>query len=285
MKKQNIDQRLKVFQSPIFQTNSTVFVGDEFVLVVDPTWLPHEVQAIRDYVEEVRGERTLYLFYTHGDFDHILAAGLFPDGINIGSVFLREYPEKASALEQVHHFDAKYYLKRDYPVVFPEIQLVITEDGQQIQLGETKATCYLMPGHTFDGAMLYLESYGIWIVGDYFSDVEFPSIYDTVEGYKQTISKSQHWWGQIQDSINWMIPGHGSATADRQEMQRRFDVSKQYLEELECYVRDSNPDQLNQLYEKSCVFPSEFSQSNHNGNVEKMKEYLLRIDNITNKIQ
>lgn len=279
MKKPNIDQRLKVFQSPIFQTNSTVFLGDEFVLVVDPTWLPNEVKAIRDYVNEVKGERTLYLFYTHGDFDHILGAGLFPDAIHIGSVFLQKHPEKESVLKQVHHFDAKYYMKRDYPVVFPQIEVAIIEDEQQIQLGETMATFYLTPGHTYDGAMLYLESYGLWIVGDYFSNAEFPSIYDAVEGYKLTLTKVQHWWRQIQDDVIWMVPGHGSATRDRQEMQRRFDASRQYLEELEIYVQDSNLDQLNQLYEKSCVFPSEFSQSNHNGNISKMKEYLLRFTN------
>lgn len=280
MKEQNLDQRLKVFQSPIFQTNSTVFVGDKFVLVVDPTWLPHEVQSIREYVEEVRGERTLYLFYTHGDFDHILGAGLFSDAVNIGSASLQEHPEKKSVLNQIHTFDSKYYLKRDYPVVFPEIQITIKEDGQKFQLGETIATCYLTPGHTFDGAMLYLESYGVWIVGDYFSNVEFPSIYDKVEGYKQTLSKTQHWWKQIQDHVTWMIPGHGSATADRQEMQRRHFVSQQYLEELEIYVCNSNLDQLNQLYEKSCVFSSEFSKSNHDMNITKMKEYLSGVADI-----
>ncbi|TCP69397.1 MBL fold metallo-hydrolase [Baia soyae] len=272
---ENKMERLKVFPSMIFQTNSTVFVGESFVLVVDPTWFPEEVRAIRDYVDQVKGDRELYIFYTHADYDHIIAAGLFADAIPIGSVSMKMYPEKERELERTRQFDRNHYVKREYPVVFPEIEIVITEDGQEIQLGETTATCYLTPGHTFDGAMLYLHTYGVWVVGDHFSDVELPLI-NSVEDYKQTVSKVHRWWDQIQDEINWMIPGHGLATSDRMEMERRLQESQYYLDELEKIALDTDEDQLNELRDKICIPPNDFIQKCHNENIAKMKEYLLK---------
>jgi hydroxyacylglutathione hydrolase len=42
--------QLTVFQSALFRTNSAVIEGDSFVLVVDSTWLPQEVEEIRQHV-------------------------------------------------------------------------------------------------------------------------------------------------------------------------------------------------------------------------------------------
>ncbi|MDQ0417185.1 glyoxylase-like metal-dependent hydrolase (beta-lactamase superfamily II) [Croceifilum oryzae] len=276
MADENTIERLKIFPSMIYQTNSTVLVGEHFILVVDPTWFPEEVQAIRDYVDQVKGDRTLYIFYTHADYDHIIAAGLFADAIQIGSVSMKMYPEKERELEleRTRQFDRNHYVKREYPLIFPEIEVVITEDGQEIQLGETKATCYLTPGHTFDGAMLYLHTYGVWIMGDHFSDVELPLI-DSVADYKQTVSKVIHWWEKIQGEINWMIPGHGLATSDRVEMKRRLQESHYYLDELEKVALDADEDRLNELRDRICIPPNDFIQKSHDENIAKMKEYLL----------
>ena len=52
---------LTVFQSALFQTNSAIVEGDGFVLVVDPTWLPSEVEEIAAYVRNIRLSRPLYL--------------------------------------------------------------------------------------------------------------------------------------------------------------------------------------------------------------------------------
>lgn len=55
------------------------------VLLVDPTWLPHEVEEISDHVAHIRNVKPLYLLFTHSDYDHVLGYKAFPDAITIGS--------------------------------------------------------------------------------------------------------------------------------------------------------------------------------------------------------
>ena len=76
---------IRVFTSSIYQTNSTVIKAPNAVFVVDPCWLPHEVMAIRDYVDEIRGNRQIYLIFTHSDYDHIIGYGAFPGAKVIAS--------------------------------------------------------------------------------------------------------------------------------------------------------------------------------------------------------
>lgn len=54
---------------------------------------------------------------------------------------------------------------RNYPILFPELDIVIQEDGQQFHFGETTLTFYLAPGHTADGLMTVVEPLGILIAG------------------------------------------------------------------------------------------------------------------------
>ena len=66
------DPNVTVFQSALFQTNTTVVQTNDLVLVVDPGWLPQEVNAIRQYVDEIRGFKPVFLLFTHSDYDHIM---------------------------------------------------------------------------------------------------------------------------------------------------------------------------------------------------------------------
>lgn len=82
-------EHVTVFQSALFQTTSTVISLDEHIVIVDPNWLPHEVREIQSYVESIRGNKELYLLFTHGDFDHIIGYRAFPDAKTVGSIWLR----------------------------------------------------------------------------------------------------------------------------------------------------------------------------------------------------
>lgn len=268
-------KELTVFQSPIYQTNSTVIEGKRFLLIVDPTWLPHEVEEIRAYVEEIRGDRSLYILFTHGDFDHILGAGLFPDAITIGSKRLDQHPEKEEVLEQVRKFDDKYYLQRTYPIQFPEIDHLITCDGQQLEIGEAVLTFHTAPGHTADGIITYVEPYGIWIVGDYLSDVEIPYVYDSIVGYEETLDKAKKWLQLVKKTVQWLIPGHGTPTNQVDQMKQRIHFAEEYLQGLRKGVIENNTELLESLYNK-VMFPSDFTRSAHEGNIEKMKEDILK---------
>jgi len=187
-------EKITVFQSEIYKTTSTVIQTNDCVIVVDPTWLPSDIEAIKQYVHKIVGNKPLYLLFTHSDFDHVLGYGAFPNAIAIGSEELLKFsksPDKVQhVLDEIETFDHQYYLDRPYKVRFPKLDIVIYTDEETIQIGETKLTFYIAKGHTADGLMMVVDSLGVLIAGDYLSDEEFPFIYDSSSNYEETMNKA-----------------------------------------------------------------------------------------------
>ena len=237
------NEQLTVFQSVLYQTTSAVVKTKDALIVTDPNWLPNEVAEIKAYIESVIEDRKLYIIYTHSDYDHIIAAGAFPNATTIASEAFVNRINKEEVLEQIRQFDAQYYIERDYPIIYPQIDIVIKEDGQELEFQDLTCSFYLSPGHTADGLFTVVEPFGILLAGDYLSNVEFPFIED-FEAYLATIQKVQT---IIADkAVEVVVPGHGTMTNSRDEIQKRIDESLLYLNNL---ANDSiDESQLQKLY-------------------------------------
>ncbi|QRG67068.1 MBL fold metallo-hydrolase [Brevibacillus choshinensis] len=269
---QYANERVTVFQSALFQTTSTVISLDELLIIVDPNWLPHEIREIQEHVQSIRGNKELYLLFTHGDFDHIIGYRAFPDAKTIGSIGLQNHPKKEYKLHLIHDFDATYYCTRNYPIEFPELDVVVTEDGQQLKLGSSTLHFYLAPGHSADGLFTVVDSIGLFVAGDYLSDFELPFIYDSAKSYKQTIQQSL----QIIDDhqIKLLVPGHGLTTDSQPEMKRRALVALDHLERLTQAVLAEDEAAIASI-EVEHAFFSPTTQESHKENVRIIRsEYL-----------
>ncbi|MEK3765078.1 MBL fold metallo-hydrolase [Solibacillus sp. FSL K6-4121] len=223
------NENITVFQSVLYQTTSAVVKTERAIILTDPNWLPNEINEIKAYIQTIIGERKLFIIYTHSDFDHIIAAGAFPNATTIASEAFVNRSDKEKALEEIHQFDAQYYIQRDYPIVYPTIDIVIKEDGQTVNLEDASCTFYLAPGHTCDGLFTVVEPYGILLAGDYLSDVEFPFIED-LKCYKNTLQKAAAIMSD--NKIQTLVPGHGQVTNNLLEIQKRLDDSMLYLNNL-----------------------------------------------------
>jgi hydroxyacylglutathione hydrolase len=255
---------ITVFQSALYQTTSIVLQTEEMVLIVDPNWLPGEIDDIRGYVNSIRGDRDTYLLFTHGDFDHIIGYKAFPGAITIGSKELSSHPQKEHKLTLIRQFDSKNYIQRKYPVEFPEIEVIISRDAHQLIVGDTTLTFYKAPGHTSDGLFTVIEPLGIFIAGDYLSNFELPFIYHSAKEYKQTLKTVQHIFDH--HSIKMLVPGHGQATMDYDEMKRRLEMASDYLQRLiEAVV--SKDESLIAALSKEHAFQSSFTEECHNENI------------------
>jgi glyoxylase-like metal-dependent hydrolase (beta-lactamase superfamily II) len=228
------DRHVTVFQSALFQTNSTVVEMEDLVLVVDPAWLPDEVMAISNYVEKIRCKRELFLVFTHSDYDHIIGCGAFrPDKVFMSKA-MAENPEKELRLEEVLEFDDKYYINRPYPVVYPQPDFTIFRDAAQYRHHSTKMTFYLTPGHTADSMMVVVWQIGLCIAGDYLSDVEFPVITHSSVEYEASMNKLL----AIHDR-NWftrLIPGHGNLSLSINDWLQRRTESLSYIYAVREYI-------------------------------------------------
>lgn len=223
-------ENLTVFQSSLYMTTSAVIETDDAIVMTDPNWLPVEVEGIRKYVESNLGSKQIYIIYTHNDYDHIIGAGAFPEALVIASEEFANYPEKEKIVQQNREFDEARYLERSYEHRYPEVDIVVKEDGQQLEAGDLTLTFYKSPGHTDDGIFTVVEPYGIFLSGDYLSDVEFPFISGSYLDYVRTIETAESIFDHHDIKVH--VPGHGRTTEDKREMDSRLDFSKHYLKQL-----------------------------------------------------
>ena len=217
----------RLFTSRLYALNSCVVDTPDLVLVVDPGYLPDEIEGIRSYVDEIRRERPLYLLLTHSDSDHIAGYGAFADASVIASQAFVEHPDREAAVEEVKAIDDDFYIDRPYPLVYPKVDHVIGSDGQRITVGETTLQFYQAAGHNRDGLAAWIEPGGLLLPGDYLSDLEFPFVTDSFEAYDETLAKLYAILQRHEGAT--LIPCHGSITDDPDEMDRRMRLSETYL--------------------------------------------------------
>lgn len=219
-----------VFESALFKTTSTVIWTGDLVLVVDPNWLPSEITEIRQFVDSIKGDKPVFLLFTHSDYDHIIGYGAFPEARVIASVAFAKNQNKDEVLEQIDQFDQEYYIDRLYPIVYPQVDEAIKRTGQTLTIGRTNLVFYLAPGHNPDGLFTIVEPLDIWITGDYLSNVEFPYIYHSFQAYVHTLDRARGILDQHQPAL--LVPGHGRVTGSRAEMEKRLAESRLYLTAL-----------------------------------------------------
>ena len=229
-------KNVSIFQSVLYKTTSLVIQTDECILVVDPNLLPDEVLEIRQHVDKIKEDKPIYLIFTHSDWDHIVGFGAFQDATVIAHEGFDSKENKEEILNQILQFDDQYYLDRNYPILYPSVDIPVHEDGQVLQIGKTKLTFYKAEGHTDDGIFVVVEPLGIWIAGDYLSDVEFPFINDNSKNYEKTIGKTDRILGS--HIINLLVPGHGTATNIKEEIIFRKVLSYRYIQELRNAIND-----------------------------------------------
>jgi hydroxyacylglutathione hydrolase len=221
------DQYVTIFQSALFQTNTTVVRTDDCVIVVDPSWLPDEVMEIKHYVDTIKGLDPLFLVFTHSDYDHIIGYGAFQADKVITSEAFLENTQKEKPIEDIHQFDEQYYIKRPYPISYPKTDFVVYRDGAQFRYGHTKLSFFLMPGHTEDSMLMLVWHLGLCVAGDYFSDIEFPFIYHSSVAYLATLEKIT----TIHDHnfFTRLIPGHGRPALEINDWLHRRTESMAYI--------------------------------------------------------
>lgn len=265
------DENISIFRSSLQETASTVIMSRDVVLVVDPTWLPQEVEEIKAYVAHILGQRTLYLLFTHSDFDHIIGYKAFPGAQVIASgAFARSSREKRDRImAKIKSFDDGFYLTRPYDLLFPKTHHAFEHDGEALQIGDLKLTFYNAPGHNDDGMFTVVEPLGILLSGDYFCDVEFPYIYYSCDLYEKTLAKLDEIIDRF--DLRLLIPGHGNFTKDKKEMKERQSNSLNYLNSMRKLIKENDQGAIDHLID-GYKFPSIMRDYHRNNQLLLKKE-------------
>src|SRR5699024_5611162 len=102
------------------------------------------------------------------------------------------------------------YLTRPYPVIYPNVNLIIDNNGINLQLGDLTYVFYLSPGHTNDGLFFFIKTIKTLVPGDYLFNISFTYIQCSNNYYLNTVLLIEHVMNT--NEVELLIPGHGKAT-------------------------------------------------------------------------
>ena len=270
MKIQYQNSSTTIFESALYQTTSTVINLENFILIVDPNWLPIEIETIQTYVEKIRNSKPIYLLFTHSDYDHIIGYRAFPDAKVIASAAFQNNPEKEKIIAQINNFDDENYILRNYPIEYPNVDIIVSGDFQKIEIEKTELIFCQAIGHNSDGIFTLIPSLGIFIAGDYLCEVEFPFIYVSGFQYLDTLKKAKEIIEKYEPEI--LITGHGLFSKNKNEMLDRAIEAEKYLNDLIFSIKNKTPFNLNSLLTKY-HFPKNMLPA-HEKNMEFLKNEL-----------
>ncbi len=229
MKIQYAANNIHIFESALYRTTSTVIALKHSVIIIDPNWLPQEVEFIRSFVEKNYPDHKIILIFTHSDYDHIIGYNAFKNAKTIASRAFEENTHKDTVIKQIIDFDNTWYLKRQYPISYPKIDFVIENDNTQFNIEDVTFHFYHAPGHVADAIFIIIPKLNIWIAGDYLSNIEIPIIDDIQSDYVSTIEKSTYLLNNYK-TIELLVTGHGDVAHNRKEISKRIAEDKQYLD-------------------------------------------------------
>lgn len=269
-------EKLVVFESELMQTTCTLIIGERHLLLTDPNWLPSEVEKIAERVKELQGDRSLFLYFTHSDYDHIIAYERFRDNAQvIVSQALLSNPEWHQQLEEIKQFYDQYYLVPPWRVSYPQkADLIIAQPAEQHELAGEVYHFYQAPGHNRDGLIAFHEASGTLITGDYLCGVEFPFVYHSVLAYQKTLELLGRLLRDL--PVKTLVAGHGAVTQDKQEMQARWEESQWYLDALLAYGREGVAFPETELWQKYPHF-QHIQRTYHQANLALAKRELDEI--------
>jgi hydroxyacylglutathione hydrolase len=268
---------ITVFESSLYRTTSTVVDLGTSVLIVDPNWLPIEIETIFDFVDAYHRGKKQYLVFTHSDYDHIIGAGKFSNATVIASETFAKNEDKERVLRQIQDFDNEYYISRSYPIEYPKADIQIKSDMQKLNLDDVELEFYLAPGHTPDGMFIIIPKLKLWIAGDYLSNIEMPFIDHNVDQYVNTLIKSENIIATFQE-ILYLIPGHGDIALSRSEIKKRIKSDCKYLQFLNQSLKNADKkseSKIRELINKYSSNPTLITA--HEKNIRLLSDQQLRM--------
>lgn len=220
---------VKVMQSLLYQTNTTILNLENVMVIIDPGWIPEEVYELQHEVER-NSHKPLVLAFTHADYDHIAGSGAFPKVKNMMSVQMAEHLDPDEVLAKVKKQDDEFYFSRSYEVLYPTPDIVIRQSGAPFFVEKNMFIGLLIPGHTAEDLAVYCREADTLIIGDYLSLLEFPFVEYDYKAYISSLAILEEFISS--NKPKYIIPGHGPAFKDYYQALLRVHIDLDYLKKL-----------------------------------------------------
>jgi glyoxylase-like metal-dependent hydrolase (beta-lactamase superfamily II) len=219
-----------VHESEFIQSNSTVVLGREGVLLVDPGITESELARMGDDLREL-GQRVEAGFSTHPDWDHVLWHERFGDvrryGTELAAATIRgvlssdDWRARVADALPPEHADEIPMELFGHIVGLPAGTTLIPWHGPSARLIEHRA-------HAAGHAALFVERSGVLVAGDMLSDILIPFLdlqaADPLGDYLAALAL----FDSVAPGVDVVIPGHGSV-GGRDDLRARIALDREYV--------------------------------------------------------
>jgi glyoxylase-like metal-dependent hydrolase (beta-lactamase superfamily II) len=222
-----------VHESEFIKSNSTVVLGEDGVLLVDPGITGTEMSDLATDLRAL-GQPVVAGFSTHPDWDHVLWHENFGNvpryGTARGASYIHEVLAKENWRELVTEGLPPEYVD-DIPIeLFGRIS-ALPADADHVPWNGPVAQILEHPAHAPGHAALLIRSSRVLIAGDMLSDILMPFIdletLDPLGDYLAGLELFDH----VADDVDVVIPGHGSV-GTAEQVRARIDLDRAYVEAL-----------------------------------------------------
>lgn len=221
-----------VTTSRVMLTNSVVLAGGGEVLLIDPGWMPDELDALAD---DLTHRRVIGGFATHAHHDHLPWHPGFGDAPRWASPRTAELAraERAALVAALGDFPPPLVDLMGHVRGTDALPAASVPPGFEVELIVHDGHA---PGHT----AVWLPKQRVLIAGDMLSDVELPLPFDPddVPAYLAALDVLAPYAARAEV----VIPGHGHVGYDARA---RLDADRRYLDDLARTGRSDDPRQAN----------------------------------------
>ncbi|MFF8186888.1 MBL fold metallo-hydrolase [Microbacterium sp. NPDC016588] len=216
-----------VATSRVMQTTSTVVVEGGRALLIDPAWMPDELDALAAALRE-RGLVVAEGFATHAHHDHLLWHPSFGDVPRWASA-------RTAELVAVERDALVAALGAEFPAELVELMGRVDAGSPTFEVDLVVHDGHA-PGHT----AVWLPGPRVLVAGDMLSDVELPLPFwpDDVPAYERALEVLEPY----ARAARVVIPGHGNVGTDAFA---RWEADRRYLADVRRTGESDDPRRAN----------------------------------------
>lgn len=240
-----------------YRSNSTIFINDDEVLLVDALASQSDAEALRDFVVNGLRKHVRMILCTHYFSDHLAALKIFPKSQIIAHKNYR------------YTFDSERYRSEDERAHFVEPDLIVS-DELQLKWGRYTLDIFHNPGHTMSTLAIDVPEADLIFVGDTIVGNLVYIMYTTPQMFFTALERIRR------RGRSKLLSSHMSVRSSE-----ALDHATHYLKELEKRVleakREGNGDEaIRSIVLDECLAPglkgSAFENIFHKRNLESIVE-------------
>jgi glyoxylase-like metal-dependent hydrolase (beta-lactamase superfamily II) len=192
-----------VGQTGLWRTNRVLVETAAGVVLVDPSWTPAELDALRADVD-ARTPRHVHVLVTHADEDHVCGLGWFPEATVVAGARTAARIADGTAAAQLREAEATWgHAWRE------GLRVDVVAAPGPLALGDLDLVAIDAPGHAADGTAWLLPDVGLLCPGDYVCAVTPPLVLGSLAEARATLARLAAVLAA--GRATHVVPGHGPA--------------------------------------------------------------------------